>query len=91
MEVGRRLNPLIKSDGWEVLEALMQDRVQEAENDLMNYVGSDREILYHKQRKARNLREFLDQLGGLIDGFLMTYKEDLEEKGNMTNEPSGIE
>lgn len=56
-ERGRLLADVIRSAGWEVLLDLMEKRVQQAEFQLINYNGSDKDLLLVLQRKARDFRE----------------------------------
>lgn len=57
-ERGRLLADVLRSAGWNTLLDLMEKRVQQAEFQLINYNGSDKDLLLLLQRKARDFREF---------------------------------
>jgi hypothetical protein len=61
-EEGRALADTLNSPGWRIVLDLMEDRVAKAEYQLMNYNGCDKEMVTALHRRARDFREFFQEL-----------------------------
>ncbi len=59
-EEGRMLRDISMLPGWATLLKLMERRVQEAEHNLINYNGIDKEVVQQLHRRARAFREFFE-------------------------------
>jgi len=87
IERGRRLREVIGQDGWKDVLDIMEEEVAQAEYHLMNYNGSDREIVLALQRRARDKREFFQKVQTRIFDTLHSADEHLAA---LKPEPPGL-
>lgn len=66
-EQGRVLRELVRDPGWQVILDLMEKEVAKAEFQLINYNGTDKEVTFALQKRARAMREFFQQIQHAIN------------------------
>jgi hypothetical protein len=61
-EDGRLLQDTLNTPGWQLILDIMEEDVAKAEFQLMNYNGSDPDDLVALHRRARDKREFFQEI-----------------------------
>jgi hypothetical protein len=74
-ELGRRLADTTNSLGWKDVLDILEEDVMQAEHHLMNYNGTDREIIAALHRRARDKREMFQNMQIRINNAINTSLE----------------
>jgi hypothetical protein len=74
-EKGRRLQEVVNCVGWKDALDIAEAIVKQAEYHLMNYNGTDPAMLMALHRRARDMREFFEQLQVQIQSAIDSAKQ----------------
>ena len=79
---GQRLHALASAPGWQDMLDIMDTLVAEAEFHLMNYNGSDKDIIFALQKRSRAMREFLERVQQQVLAAIEAAKEHTQQQAS---------
>jgi len=80
IETGRALESLLISPGWDIVQDILKSYEQGAVSDILDYKGSDMNVLRSKQMSARIVKETRNLLNQHINDAIQAARNVLMEE-----------
>lgn len=80
LETGRALESLLISPGWDIVQDILKSYEQGAVSDILDYKGSDMNVLRSKQMSARIMKETRNLLNQHINDAIQAARNVLMEE-----------